>query len=76
MIIIYDYQKIQFRKRVAKNLKRIRKKKHITQAELARKAYVDRSFISTIETGKSSISLDTLYKLKKILKVDFKQFFV
>lgn len=48
---------------VAMELRRIRKKLRLSQAELAKKMDVKREFISRIESGQQNITLETLYKI-------------
>jgi len=67
--------KLQFRKEVGFNIKRIRKEQGLTQMDLTGLTGLDRSYISEIETGKSSITLDTLLKIKKALKVELERLF-
>ena len=61
---------------VAYNLKKIRKSKHISQADLAEK--VDRSvtFISELEQGKKGFSTETLTKLCTGLDIEPCQLFL
>jgi transcriptional regulator with XRE-family HTH domain len=75
MITIFDYEKIQFRKKFGGNLKRIRKIKKFSQQKLSDITGIDRAFLSVVENGRKSMSVDTLYKIKKALKVDMKRFF-
>lgn len=57
---------------IGKNIKRILKKKNITQAELARRAGMPRSVISEIVNGKRKIvRLDTLVRIGDALKLMF-----
>lgn len=45
------------------NLRYYRKKKHFTQAELAKRAQVHRTYISEMEAGKCSPSLDVVGRI-------------
>lgn len=47
----------------AMELRKLRKKLKLSQAELARKMDVKREFISRIESGQQNITLETLYRL-------------
>lgn len=56
-------------------LKMLRITKGLSQSELAKKAKVDRSYISQIETGKVSPSLAVLERIAKALGCNLKDFF-
>lgn len=62
-------------KKLGENLKKIRTSKNITQAELAEKLSVDKSFISNIENGKNNPTLSTITNLAKALKVTVDELF-
>lgn len=51
------------------NIKKIRIKRRLTQAKLAQKCCLDRSYISNVEKGKRNISTLRLNKIAKVLKV-------
>ena len=55
--------------RFARNLKRIRKSKDLTQEKLAEKSRLSTTFIGLLETGKRRPSLDTIRKLANVLDV-------
>lgn len=52
-----------------------RKKKKLTQLELAELAEVDRSHVSAIELGKVGVSFDVIFKLCEVLDVKPKELF-
>ena len=52
-----------------------RKKKKLTQLQLAELAEVDRSHISAIELGNVGVSMDVLFKLCEVLNVTPKELF-
>ncbi len=54
---------------VAKNLKRLRLAKQLSQEALAAKANLSTSYISMLERGQRSPPLDTLEQLAKALDV-------
>ncbi|MGF6227979.1 transcriptional regulator with XRE-family HTH domain [Inquilinus ginsengisoli] len=58
------------RQAVARNLRRIRGERSLTQEELGFRAEVNRSYISDLEQGKYSASVEILAKLAKALNVD------
>lgn len=57
---------------IAKNIKKLRQKKELTQEELAEKLYVTRQAVSNWETGKNQPDLDTLKNLAEALGSDVK----
>lgn len=65
----------QLTKQVAKAIKRERLKVGITQEALAEKAGLNYKFYQRVESGKSNLTLKTLYKVSKVLKVKPKAFF-
>jgi transcriptional regulator with XRE-family HTH domain len=55
--------------KLAKNLKRIRTQKGMTQGDIVRALGVSRSFVSNMENGKTNPTLATITKLAKALGV-------
>ncbi|MBN6068135.1 helix-turn-helix transcriptional regulator [Aggregatibacter actinomycetemcomitans] len=53
----------------AKNLRKIRRLKDISQEALALEAEISRAYISDIERGKRSLSIDVMGKLADALEV-------
>jgi transcriptional regulator with XRE-family HTH domain len=60
---------------VSEKLRTIRKKNGLTQAELARRVGVSRSYINKIENGEAKPSLTLLERIASILGVSIKDFF-
>lgn len=61
---------------IGKNIKKYRKKKGITQRELAEKMLLSDSFIAKLESSTyQTLSIDTLVQFSKTLNVDIKCFF-
>jgi transcriptional regulator with XRE-family HTH domain len=54
---------------LAKRLKELRKKKKLTQLELAQKTGLSHAYIGRLEIGRHDPQLSTLKKLAKALKV-------
>ena len=52
-----------------------RKRKRLTQLQLAELADVDRSHISAIELGKVGVSFDVIFKLFEVLDITPKELF-
>jgi transcriptional regulator with XRE-family HTH domain len=55
---------------VGKRISELRKIKKISQEDLAFKADIDRTYMSSIERGKRSISLAVAIKLSSALEID------
>ena len=47
----------------------------LTQAQLADKAGLSTNFIALLENGKRSASVDTLFRISQVLKVELKELF-
>jgi transcriptional regulator with XRE-family HTH domain len=58
-----------------KRVREIRQSKDITQEELAIKAQLHRTYISSIELGKRNVSLLNIEKLAKALNCSIPDFF-
>lgn len=61
---------MNFNQFVGKRISELRKIKKISQEDLAFKADIDRSYMSSIERGKRSISLVVAIKLSSALEID------
>ncbi len=66
---------MSLRQTVAKNLKRLRREKGISQEELADKAEINRNYIGMIERSENAASVDMLEKLSEALEVEAAEFF-
>mgnify|MGYP004513844847 CR=1 FL=1 len=62
---------------ISNNIKKYRKLRGITQAELAERVDLSHEFIRRIESnkGKKNFSIDTIYRISVALDVDVDQFF-
>jgi len=60
---------------IGNNIKEIRKRTNITQTELASLINVDPKYISRLETGTSTPSLNVIAKLSNALRAELKEFF-
>jgi transcriptional regulator with XRE-family HTH domain len=56
------------RERFARNVRRLRRERGMTQEQLARAADIGRPFISRIENGRFSVTLETIGALAKALR--------
>ena len=66
---------MSLRERVAKNLRRLRQEKSVSQEDLAHRAQVNRNYVGMIEREEYSVSVDLLDKLAAALDVDPMEFF-
>ena len=64
-----DYHKEKNLKRIGENIRAARKSKNLTIETLSELAGISESFLGTVERGESSISIETLTSLCKILDV-------
>jgi len=67
--------KKQFTNKLAKKIRQIRKKKGMSQEELAHEAGLYRTYVGHIEKGRYSPSAFVLYKVSMALKARLKDFF-
>ncbi len=65
----------KFYKNIGEKVRKIRKKKNISQEELAWKIGKSPNFIGLIERGKKRPSIETLRKISRVLNVPLKTFF-
>jgi transcriptional regulator with XRE-family HTH domain len=57
-------------------IRQLRKNLKLTQSGLAEKSGLSTNFIALLEKGKRSASVDTLYRISKVLKIELKELFV
>ena len=67
---------MEHRKRLGRNLRKVRVAQHMTQEDLAGLARVDRTTVSGIERGDFNASVDLLARLADALSADISAFFV
>jgi HTH-type transcriptional repressor of puuD len=60
---------------VALRLKSLRKDRNLSQYRLAKKSGVSQSFLSTLESGQKTPTIDTLEKLCNALGISLSEFF-
>lgn len=65
-------EKLELAKKVGQNIKKIRKAKAISQAELGRLCYKDKQAMEKIENGKVNPTLYSLYLIANALDTDIK----
>ncbi|HUW22395.1 MAG TPA: helix-turn-helix transcriptional regulator [Candidatus Bathyarchaeia archaeon] len=62
-------------KKLAKRIREVRKERGLSQEELSLRLGHNVSYIAYVETNRSGVSLPTLYKIAKILKVKVRDLF-
>ncbi|MGH6957468.1 MAG: helix-turn-helix domain-containing protein [Caulobacteraceae bacterium] len=67
---------MRLRERVAKNLRRLRQSKHLSQEELAARAEVSGNYVGILEREEKAVSIDVLERLAEALGVDPVEFFI
>lgn len=72
---MHNVRNQKFLNRLAKNLKEARKKRELSQEELADRAGLTLSQIARIETGKINTSVSTVYVILKALGADANELF-
>ena len=60
---------------VARNLRRLRRSKRLSQEELADRAGINRNYVGMLEREENSATVDMLEKLADVLDVDPIEFF-
>lgn len=75
---MYEFNEEYVYELVAYNIKKYRKEKNMTQAELAEKADISHEFLRRIEStkGKKKFTLFTIYKIALSLNIDLNNFFI
>ncbi len=75
MVITMNEMEGNIYEQVTRNIKKYRKKAHMTQAQLAEAIGVSHEFIRRIESkkGKKTFSFQTLWNISKVLHVSLDQ---
>ena len=73
MAVKPEYQDLY--KKFGLNVVYYRKRKRLTQLQLAERINVDRSHISAIELGNVGVSFDVIFKLCEVLEIKPKDLF-
>jgi transcriptional regulator with XRE-family HTH domain len=66
---------MRLREVVAKNLRRLRHAKALSQEELADRAGINRNYVGMLEREEHAATVDMLEKLAEVLEVDPIEFF-
>ena len=67
---------MRLRERVARNLRRLRQAKGLSQEELADRATINRNYVGMLEREEHAATIDMLEKLADVFEVDPIEFFV
>jgi transcriptional regulator with XRE-family HTH domain len=70
-----EAQKAQIRKRFGARLRQLRKAKKLSQEALALEAGLDRSYVGSIERGKSNVALINIHRIAAALGVEVGELF-
>jgi transcriptional regulator with XRE-family HTH domain len=60
---------------IGNRLRRLRRQRRLTQAELARQIGIQQSDLSRMEKGEYRVSLDNLFKILRVFDVEVTEFF-
>lgn len=71
-----DKQLKRFLDNIAKNIRKYRKQRGLTQIQLSTLAGLDRKYLSKMENGLTNPSIRTLYKLSKALGTSLNNFLI
>jgi len=67
---------MDIKQKYAKRLRSLRKEAGISQEELAFRAKLDRTYVSSVENGKRNISILNIEKIAKALGISVSDFFM
>lgn len=65
-----DCSRMSLRERVARNLRRLRQERSLSQEELADRAEINRNYVGMLEREENAATVDMLEKLAAVLGVD------
>ncbi len=66
---------MRLRETVARNLRRLRQAKGLSQEELADRAHINRNYVGMLEREQHAATIDMLEKLADVLETDPVEFF-
>lgn len=73
MLITFESMKDSEIQRFAKNMKKLREAKGLSQGDIHRATQIDRAYISNLEAGKQNPTLETIAKIAEALGVSSDQ---
>ncbi len=71
----YHKNELTGERKIGKNIKKIRMQKGLSQQQLAQKSGISQSFLSALENGKKSPTVDSLNKICRSLGISLAEFF-
>jgi DNA-binding XRE family transcriptional regulator len=74
-VIVKTTQQLKIGKKLGKKIATIRRTQKITQAQLAYECGLSRQYISYLESGRQSPTIDSLVSISNVLDVSLKQLF-
>ena len=66
---------MEIQQKFGKRLKELRLQSNLSQEDLALKAEIDRTYMTSVENGKRNISIKNIYKILTALDISFFDFF-
>ena len=66
---------LQHRRRLGEAIRALRKNANLSQEKLAEKASLHPKYLSEVERGGKTISVDSLWRIAKALKTPLQEFF-
>ena len=71
----YSFIPMNIKQKLGLRIRELRKEKGISQEELAFKAGIDRTYMTSVENGKRNISIQNIEKIIIALETSFEKFF-
>jgi transcriptional regulator with XRE-family HTH domain len=66
---------VDVKQKVGDRIRQLRLARKLSQEELAFRAELDRTYVTSVENGKRNISIVNIEKLCKALKISLREFF-
>ncbi|GET34573.1 transcriptional regulator [Prolixibacter bellariivorans] len=66
---------MNIKSKIGQRIRALRLQKGISQEQLALKAELDRTYMTSVENGKRNISIQNIEKIIKALETTFEEFF-
>lgn len=73
---VQEFDEIELRKQVGKNIRKRRKELSLSQETLSFDADIPKNQVGRIERGEINTTISTLYKLSIALKIDIKDLLI
>ena len=75
IIIMDEKYELHIQKRFGERVRKIRKRKGLSQEALAFSSKLDRTYIGGVERGERNISLVNIYRIAEALEVNLRELF-